>query len=147
MHNLHTIGPLIIILVPEDSNISMHVHSYFVSQSSETNKTKSLARSVTHCKNATHYTSVFIRLMILELGNTLLLTSCSLETVKEAVAVWLVEFSCVTVARPLTEAVVDHIWVQSTIATIHGIVDMCSAPLTYNTQKEQRKLATRSQTI
>ena len=38
-----------------------------------------------------------------------------------AVAVWLVEFSCVTVIMSLKKAVADPTWLQSTIATRHGM--------------------------
>ena len=42
-------------------------------------------------------------------------------SIQEAVSVWLVEFSCATVTKYLKEAAADPTWVQSTIATMHGM--------------------------
>ncbi len=36
-------------------------------------------------------------------------------------AVWLVEFSCATVTKPFKKVIADPTWVQSTIATSHGM--------------------------
>ena len=44
-----------------------------------------------------------------------------LPSSEEAIAVWLVEFSCATVTKALKEAVADPTWVLSTIATRHGM--------------------------
>ena len=42
------------------------------------------------------------------------------KSLKEGIAAWLVGFSCATVAKSLKEAVAGPTWVQSTIATTYG---------------------------
>ena len=111
------IGPLIIILEPEDSKCS-NASLWLLRFSIQLIKIiiKNVKKWYYHIKYA--HASVLTILLELELGKA----RSILLVVGPKEAVWFVEFSCPAVIKSLKEAIADPAWVQSTIATINGIV-------------------------